>query len=60
MSYLREKGRPAPDRVHLDDCSMASKRIEHLPRNQARGILAEGRVDACPHCRPETDLGLQS
>ncbi|MFD4392607.1 DUF6233 domain-containing protein [Streptomyces sp. NPDC058495] len=58
LGYLRERGRPVPDRVHLGDCGMAAKHTEPLSRDQARGILAEGTVAACPYCRPENELGL--
>ncbi|MFD8014299.1 DUF6233 domain-containing protein [Streptomyces sp. NPDC058955] len=58
LGYLRERGRPVPDRVHLGDCSMAARHTDPLTRDQARGILAEGKVAACPFCRPETELGL--
>ncbi|GAA3044180.1 hypothetical protein GCM10017562_01340 [Streptomyces roseofulvus] len=58
LGYLRERGRPVPDRVHLADCRMAAKHTAPLGRDQARAVLAEGKVPACPFCRPDTELGL--
>ncbi|MFE9046228.1 DUF6233 domain-containing protein [Streptomyces sp. NPDC007818] len=47
LGCLRERGRP-PDRVHLGDCRMTAKHTEPLTRDQARGILDEGKIAACP------------
>lgn len=46
-----------PVYVHRGDCHMAGKRSRGAERDQARRALAEG-VDACPHCRPDTELGV--
>ncbi|WP_369214691.1 DUF6233 domain-containing protein [Streptomyces flavofungini] len=43
--------------VHVGDCHMAGKRSRGVTREQARQALAAG-VDACPHCRPDTALGV--
>lgn len=48
-------GRPVY--VHRGDCHMAGKRSRGTSREQAVQALAAG-VDACTHCRPDTDLGL--
>ncbi|WP_338704291.1 DUF6233 domain-containing protein (plasmid) [Streptomyces sp. Q6] len=43
--------------VHVGGCHMAGKRSAAASRGQARQALAAG-VDACPHCRPDTALGV--
>ncbi|MFI1726456.1 DUF6233 domain-containing protein [Streptomyces sp. NPDC020489] len=46
-----------PVYVHVGGCHMAGKRSKGATREQAVRALADG-VDACPHCRPDTDLGI--
>jgi hypothetical protein len=41
--------------VHVGGCHMAGKRCHGVPRDVALRALAE--VDACPHCRPDAELG---
>ncbi|WP_367038188.1 DUF6233 domain-containing protein [Streptomyces sp. Je 1-332] len=36
---------------------MAGKRSRGVTQDQARRALYE-RVEACPHCRPDTELGI--
>ncbi|MGW1961795.1 DUF6233 domain-containing protein [Streptomyces sp. NPDC001935] len=43
--------------VHVGGCHMAGNRSHGVPRDQARSAMVEG-VPACPHCRPDTELGL--
>lgn len=43
--------------VHAGGCHMAGKRCRPINADQAREALREG-VDACPHCRPDTALGV--
>lgn len=43
--------------VHVGGCHMAGKRSVPVAREQARQALTAG-VDACPHCRPDTALGV--
>lgn len=43
--------------VHVGGCWNAGKRCRGVERDQALRALTEG-VDACPHCRPDTELGL--
>ena len=43
--------------VHVGGCHMAGKRSRGVDRDQALRALAEG-VDACSHCRPDTELGV--
>ncbi|MET7357939.1 DUF6233 domain-containing protein [Streptomyces sp. NPDC005562] len=50
-------GGRAPVYVHVGGCHMAGKRWRGVPRDQARRALAEN-VDPCPHCRPDTELGV--
>ncbi|MFJ7963107.1 DUF6233 domain-containing protein [Streptomyces sp. NPDC096324] len=50
-------GHTPPVYVHRGDCHMAGKRSRGVTEDQARRALAE-RVDACPHCRPDTELGI--
>ncbi|MGX1129872.1 hypothetical protein RKD49_002062 [Streptomyces glaucescens] len=47
----------APVYVHVGGCHMAGKRSKGASRDQALRALTEG-VDACPHCRPDTELGI--
>lgn len=51
-------GRDAPPvYVHSGDCHMAGKRSRGVDRATAMRALTEG-VDACPHCRPDSELGF--
>ncbi|MFD4625870.1 DUF6233 domain-containing protein [Streptomyces sp. NPDC058475] len=43
--------------VHAGGCHMAGKRSKGVERDHALRALAEG-VDACPHCRPDSELGF--
>ncbi|MFJ9038028.1 DUF6233 domain-containing protein [Streptomyces sp. NPDC102406] len=43
--------------VHVGGCPTAGKRCKAATEGQARQALAAG-VDACPHCRPDTALGV--
>ncbi|MFE2710657.1 DUF6233 domain-containing protein [Streptomyces mirabilis] len=43
--------------VHVGGCGMAGKRSRGVERDQALRALAEG-VDACTHCRPDSELGF--
>jgi hypothetical protein len=43
--------------VHAGGCHMAGKRSRGVARDQALRALADG-VDACPHCRPDSELGV--
>nr|WP_157164623.1 DUF6233 domain-containing protein [Streptomyces typhae] len=49
-------GRP-PIYVHVGDCPTAGKHTRAAVMEEARRALAEG-VEACPHCRPDTELGV--
>jgi hypothetical protein len=42
--------------VHVGGCHMAGKRSRGVARDQALRAHADG-VDACPHCRPDSELG---
>lgn len=46
-----------PVYVHTGECHMAGKRSKPATRNTAMRALTDG-VDACPHCRPDTALGI--
>ncbi|WP_327280787.1 MULTISPECIES: DUF6233 domain-containing protein [unclassified Streptomyces] len=46
-----------PVRIHAGGCWDARKRCTDMRMDQARRALAEG-VQACPHCRPDTALGM--
>ena len=46
-----------PVYVHAGGCPMAGKRSKGVTREEAVRALSEG-VDPCPHCRPDTDLGM--
>ncbi|MGW7071856.1 DUF6233 domain-containing protein [Streptomyces sp. NPDC054855] len=52
------QGRPAVY-VHAGHCDMAPKapRAKGMTMEQARSALHKG-VDACPYCRPDTELGV--
>ncbi|MFD9574658.1 DUF6233 domain-containing protein [Streptomyces sp. NPDC059982] len=49
-------GRP-PARVHVGSCWDTRSRCKPATADQARRALAEG-IAACPHCRPDTALGV--
>lgn len=46
-----------PIAVHIGGCHMAGHRVKTLQRDQAVRALTDG-VEACSHCRPDTELGL--
>ncbi|MFB7711619.1 DUF6233 domain-containing protein [Streptomyces sp. NPDC056105] len=46
-----------PVYVHVGGCHMAGKRSRGVERDQALRAVTEG-IDACPHCRPDTELGV--
>ncbi|GGZ42656.1 DUF6233 domain-containing protein [Streptomyces poonensis] len=50
-------GRASAVYVHAGGCHMAGKRAKGVTRDVAVRALAEG-VEACPHCRPDTELGV--
>ncbi|MCX4645876.1 MULTISPECIES: DUF6233 domain-containing protein [unclassified Streptomyces] len=50
-------GRRDPVYVHVGGCHMAGKRSRGVDRDQALRGMTEG-VAACPHCRPDTELGV--
>ncbi len=49
-------GRPVV-RLHAGSCWDTSKRCTPATAEQIRALLAEG-IPACPHCRPDTALGV--
>jgi hypothetical protein len=42
--------------VHVGGCHMAGRRSRGVERDQALRALVDG-VGACPHCRPDSELG---
>ncbi|MFD8774534.1 DUF6233 domain-containing protein [Streptomyces sp. NPDC059916] len=46
-----------PVYVHVGGCHMAGKRSRGVERDQALRAVTEG-IDSCPHCRPDTELGI--
>ncbi|MYX14355.1 hypothetical protein GTY67_13210 [Streptomyces sp. SID8374] len=50
------QGAPAVD-VHIGGCHMAGKRRKAISRDEAVQLISQG-VNACTHCRPDTELGL--
>jgi hypothetical protein len=46
-----------PLTVHVGDCYAAGKRSRPVSRDQAMRALVEG-VEACTHCRADTELGV--
>ncbi|MEK0101254.1 DUF6233 domain-containing protein [Streptomyces sp. NPDC056121] len=46
-----------PVYVHVGGCHMAGKRSRGVDRDQALRAVTEG-IDSCPHCRPDTELGV--
>lgn len=46
-----------PVYVHVGGCHMAGKRSKGVSRDTALRALTEG-IDACPHCRPDSELGV--
>jgi hypothetical protein len=46
-----------PVYVHAGGCHMVGKRARDVPADVAVRALADG-VEACPHCRPDTLLGV--
>ncbi|WP_322656344.1 DUF6233 domain-containing protein [Streptomyces justiciae] len=43
--------------VHVGGCHMSGKRSTGVTRAEALRALTD-RVDPCPHCRPDTELGI--
>jgi Family of unknown function (DUF6233) len=50
-------GSQHPVAVHVGGCQMAGKRWRPVGRDQAVRAIAGG-VEACSHCRPDTELGV--
>ncbi|MGW6882640.1 DUF6233 domain-containing protein [Streptomyces goshikiensis] len=46
-----------PVRVHAGDCWDTRSRCAPADADQIRALLAQG-IPACPHCRPDTALGV--
>ncbi|WP_432182064.1 DUF6233 domain-containing protein [Streptomyces sp. NBC_00063] len=46
-----------PVYIHVGGCHMAGKRSRGVERDQALRAVTEG-IDACPHCQPDTELGI--
>lgn len=46
-----------PVAVHVGGCHMAGKYVRPLARDQAVRALTDG-IEACSHCRPDTELGV--
>ncbi|OKI37401.1 hypothetical protein A6A28_32490 [Streptomyces sp. CB03578] len=46
-----------PVRVHAGDCWDTRSRCAPAGADQIRALLAQG-IPACPHCRPDTALGV--
>jgi hypothetical protein len=44
--------------VHVGGCHMAGKRSRGVTREQAWRGVTVNQVKACPHCRPDTALGV--
>jgi len=57
--WLLERGLSGQDAVYVHEggCWNAGKRSRGVDRSTALHALTEG-VAACPHCRPDTALGL--
>ncbi|MFF8659444.1 DUF6233 domain-containing protein [Streptomyces huasconensis] len=49
-------GKP-PVAVHVGGCHMSGKRVRGISRDEARHALTDG-VQACTHCRADTELGV--
>ncbi|MFJ6578356.1 DUF6233 domain-containing protein [Streptomyces sp. NPDC091368] len=58
LSYLRERGQPVVDSVHLGDCRQTSHHTRPLTREQALQALTAGGIRACEICRPDSELGI--
>ncbi|MEV2249380.1 DUF6233 domain-containing protein [Streptomyces sp. NPDC050147] len=44
--------------VHVGGCHMAGKRSKGVTREQAWRGLTTDQIEPCPHCRPDTELGV--
>ncbi|MFE5940560.1 DUF6233 domain-containing protein [Streptomyces sp. NPDC056470] len=58
LSYLRERGRPVADSIHIGDCRLAGKNIRPLGPDEARRAITTGGIRACEICRPDSELGI--
>jgi len=58
LSYLRERGQPVADSVHLGDCEQVSHHTRPLAREQALQAITGGGLRACEICRPDSELGV--
>ncbi|WP_031086784.1 DUF6233 domain-containing protein [Streptomyces sp. NRRL WC-3549] len=58
MSYLRVRGSPLADSVHIGDCKLAGPQKRPLSGDDARRALTEGGIRACEVCRPDSELGI--
>ncbi|MFJ2007030.1 DUF6233 domain-containing protein [Streptomyces chartreusis] len=46
-----------PLRIHVDDCGHGPARAS-ITAHDARAALLDPSVEACPFCRPDTELGV--
>jgi hypothetical protein len=44
--------------VHLDDCRMSTYLTHSVGAQEARLALTDAQMEACPFCRPDTELGI--
>ncbi|MEU9576245.1 DUF6233 domain-containing protein [Streptomyces chilikensis] len=44
--------------VHVGGCWNAGKRSAPVTQQQAMQALVDHQIPACPHCRPDTELGV--
>lgn len=58
LSYLRKRGQPVADSVHLGDCRQVSHHTRPLTREQALQAITSGGIRACEICRPDSELGV--
>ncbi|MET7783852.1 DUF6233 domain-containing protein [Streptomyces mirabilis] len=58
IEQRRTPSGPEEATVHQDDCTMTGNRTHRVSAHDARLALTDGQLEACPFCRPETELGI--
>ncbi|WP_435218380.1 DUF6233 domain-containing protein [Streptomyces sp. bgisy034] len=46
-----------PLRIHVDDCGHGAAK-QPITAHDARAALLDPTIEACPFCRPDTELGI--
>ncbi|OIJ96329.1 DUF6233 domain-containing protein [Streptomyces monashensis] len=49
---------PEPAFLHLPDCAMIECTTHRIRPDEAQAALTDSNIAPCPHCRPDSELGI--